>query len=242
MIKFKNISLYVHREIDYILRKFKEFCRIYIDDIVIFSRTLNKHIEHFYKIFNLFNRFYINLSSTKSFFEHFTIQLLNFKVNVFDLFTIKEKLKAIINLKFLKTLQDLKIYFEFTNWLREYILYYMQKSKSLQTKKTTMLRLSSNHKKRFRKIFSQTKFIEDFTSSKLNSYKQIQETFFRSFFLIHFDYIRFLYADINVSKKWDFETMIYHDKTDDVYLSDDFSKKSSIQSIFIKSSINKFEK
>lgn len=74
MMKFKNISSYVQRQIDNIFRKFKDFCRIYIDNIVIVNKTLNKHIEHFHKIIELFNRLHINLLSTTFFVEYFTIQ------------------------------------------------------------------------------------------------------------------------------------------------------------------------
>ena len=114
IMKFKNTSSYVQREIDNIFREFKEFCRVYIDDIIIFSKTLNEHIEHFHKIFELFDRLHISLSSTKSFLEYLTIQFLNLKVDAFDLFTLKEKLKTIASLKFFTTLQNFEIYLRFT--------------------------------------------------------------------------------------------------------------------------------
>lgn len=113
IIIFKNISSYVQREIDNILREFKEFCRVYIDDIIIFNKILKKHIEHFHKIFELFDRLHISLSTIKFFLEYFTIQFLNLRVNAFELFTLKEKLKAIIDFKFFETFQNLEIYLKF---------------------------------------------------------------------------------------------------------------------------------
>ena len=46
MMSFKNISAYVQREIDNILWIYKNFCRAYINDIVIFSKTLKKRVKH----------------------------------------------------------------------------------------------------------------------------------------------------------------------------------------------------
>jgi len=50
----KNLSSYVQRKIDNILRSYREFARVYINDIVIFSKTLNDHIDYLYLIFKFF--------------------------------------------------------------------------------------------------------------------------------------------------------------------------------------------
>ena len=113
VINFKNISFYVQREINNILRDYKKFCRAYIDDIIIFSKILNEHQKHLNAIFNLFNRLYIKNFFIKSFLEYFSVQLLKLKVNAFELSTSIEKLKAISKLKFLVTLRNLKIYLKF---------------------------------------------------------------------------------------------------------------------------------
>ena len=55
VMSFKNISFYVQREIDNILRKYKDFCRVYIDDIIIFSVTrslIDSLIEYYSRSFN----------------------------------------------------------------------------------------------------------------------------------------------------------------------------------------------
>ena len=46
VMRFKNTSFYVQKEIDIILRSFKNFCRVYINDIVIFNKTFEEHVEH----------------------------------------------------------------------------------------------------------------------------------------------------------------------------------------------------
>ena len=235
IMSFKNTSSYVQRKINNILREFKEFCRVYINDIVIFSKILEKHVNHLQLIFELFISFNINLSSTKSFLEYFTVQLLKFKIDAFELFTSKEKLKTIANFKFSKILQDLKIYLRFTEWLRNYVSFFAQKSEFLQMRKTALLRFSSTNKEQSRKTFFRGKIIDYVIEAKKNAYEQIQQTFARSFFLFHFDNIRALYIDMNASKRWEFEVMIYHDKSNSEYSSEKYLKKIDIQFILFLS-------
>ena len=236
VMSFKNISSYVQREIDNILRNYKKFCRVYIDDIVIFSKILKKHFKHLDTIFNLFDRLHINLSSFKSFLSYSSVQLLKLRIDAFNLSTSIEKLKAIAKLQFSTTLRDLKMYFEFTEWLRKHISYYAQKFEFLQKKKTMLLKLSSSNKERQRKIYFDRTFLMNFNIAKLKAYNQIQKFFAKFTFLVHFDCIRRLYADIDAFKQRDFETMIYHDKSDRKYSSKtDDPRVSDIQSILFLS-------
>ena len=43
---YKNSPAYVQRQIDRILRCFRSFTRAYVDDVVIFSRSLEEHLNH----------------------------------------------------------------------------------------------------------------------------------------------------------------------------------------------------
>ena len=51
VMKFKNFLVYVQRKIDTILRVYRVFVRIYVDDIIIFSKTLKKHLIHLREVF-----------------------------------------------------------------------------------------------------------------------------------------------------------------------------------------------
>ena len=191
----------------------------------------------------MFTNLNINLSFTKFFLDYFTVQLLKFKVNVFELFTFKEKLKAISNLKFSETFQNLKTYLKFTEWLRNYIFFFAQKSKSLQLRKNALIRFSFSNKEQFRKNFSRSQIINNVIQAEQNVYDQIQKVFARNSFFFHFDHARSLYLDINVFKKWKFDVMIYHDKNDMKYSSDEYSKKVNIQLIlFFSRLLTDFEK
>ena len=47
IMSYRNSFSYVQRQIDRVLRSYKQFVKIYINDIVIFSKLLQKHFDHF---------------------------------------------------------------------------------------------------------------------------------------------------------------------------------------------------
>ena len=73
-------------------------------------------------------------------------------------------------------------------------------------------------------MISQT-VIEKSTLSELDSFHQLQGLFSRLIILIHYDSKHQLYADINASKKFDFEAHIYHMKESHSSISDQKSMK-----------------
>jgi hypothetical protein len=74
----------------------------------------------------------IKLNSCKAFLNFSSIALLDQHVNDFELHVVKNKIAAILNWKFLSTLKTVKIYLEFIEWLRDYVVWYTQETKSLQ--------------------------------------------------------------------------------------------------------------
>ena len=113
-MRFKNSSSYVQRRIDAILRDFRDFARVYVNDIVVFFNILEKHITHLHSMFQRLNFYDISLFFKKFFLDYSTIALLDQKVDVFDLIIAIDKLKIIIKLNFSYTLKNLKIYLSFT--------------------------------------------------------------------------------------------------------------------------------
>ena len=51
VMKFKNFSIYIQQKIDAILRVYRVFIKIYVDDIVIFNKTLKKHLIYLREMF-----------------------------------------------------------------------------------------------------------------------------------------------------------------------------------------------
>ena len=139
VMNYRNSSFYVQRQIDRVLRFF-EFAKIYIDDIVIFSKSLKKHFSLLQQIFSVFknNNIFVNLK--KIYIDYFSVNLLEQHVNSLDLVIDEQKLKIISQLIFFATLEQLESYLELTNWFRDYIEKYATKAKSLQNKKIALLK------------------------------------------------------------------------------------------------------
>ena len=121
LIGYYNSPTYVQRQTDRLLRPFKDFAKDYVDDIVIYSRTLEQHISHLRQVFSLFKRTGVALKPSKSFIAYPNIQLLGQHVDSFGLSTPTERLAVLSRLRFPRTLTALEIYLEMTDYLRNYI-------------------------------------------------------------------------------------------------------------------------
>ena len=115
IMSFRNNLAYVQRQIDVVLRQYRVFARVYVDDIVVFNKTLKKHLKYLTKIFELFRQLNIVLKFFKTFLNYFIVVLLEQKIDNFDFITTKKKLKIIFKLQFLITLKQLKIYLSLTS-------------------------------------------------------------------------------------------------------------------------------
>ena len=115
---YRNSPPYVQQIIDHILCPFRLFCRAYVDDIVIFLNLLEEHVEHLCQVFKALEHMNIHLSPKKSFLGYPLVQLLGQKVNALGLATAEEKLAAIANLSFPRTLAQLEKYLGLTGYLR----------------------------------------------------------------------------------------------------------------------------
>jgi len=111
---YRNSPAYVQRMIDRILRPYRKFCRAYVDDIVIFSTSLSEHVEHLTLIFRALAEMNIHISAKKSFLGYPSAQLLGQYVDALGLATAEDKLAAIRNLEFPRTLQALERYLGMT--------------------------------------------------------------------------------------------------------------------------------
>ena len=139
VMKYRNSSTYVQRQIDSMFKFFKKFVRAYVNDVVMFLNFLKKHLRHLIQIFKLFEKMNVIIKINKTFLRYSTIALLDQKINSLNMTIINEKLVAIQNLRFLISLKHLKMYFDKTRYFRQYVSYYVQKAKFLQNRKTRLL-------------------------------------------------------------------------------------------------------
>ena len=209
-MKFKNSSFYVQWQIDQLLRFYRQFFRIFMNDIMIFSRTLKKHLFYLQQIFELFHIKRINLTSTKFFLNYFSITLFDQRMNNFDLFISTKKIVTIILFRFSKTLKNLKYFLNFIEWLRHCVKRYAQLIQSLTKRKIALIKLITFNNDNNRKRQSIQLKLTNLISKKMKIFRRLQQVFVEFTFLTHFDSNRRLFIDLNVFKKWDFAIMIYH--------------------------------
>ena len=138
LIGYKGSPPYVQRQTDKLLRPLRQFTRAFVDDIIVFSRTLEEHVQHLRQLFQLLRKKRASLAPTKSFLGFPSINLLGQRVDSLDMSTSEEKIKAITSLKFPSSLRDLEIFLGLTGWLRNSIPRYAQRAQPLQERKTLL--------------------------------------------------------------------------------------------------------
>lgn len=208
---YRNSTAYVQRQIDGLLRKYKHFARAYVDDVVVFSQSLEEHLRHLNQIFALFAEMNIVLKPAKTFLGYPSVSLLGQKVDSLGMTTTQEKLEAILSLRFPQTFKHLEAYLGKTGYLRQYVSYYAQKADSLQQRKTRLLK-DAPVKGQARKKYSARTLLTEPSSEELDSFNQLQSAFSRASFLVHFDSKRGLFIDVDASKERGFGVTVYHIK------------------------------
>ncbi|KAI0996230.1 hypothetical protein K3495_g11949, partial [Podosphaera aphanis] len=212
---FRNSPAYVQRIIDTILRNERDFARSYIDDIVIFSKTFDDHMNHLKAVFQKLKAHRIHLSPKKCFLSYPSVALLGQKVDALGLSSATDKLEAIRNLRFPRTLKQLEYYLGLTSWLRQYIHNYAQISAPLQSRKVRLnaelKAMNTTGTNRKRKVAKTA--ILDVTPDELNSFQGLQKAFQNPAMLVHFNPEQRLYADLDASGKG-MGAMVYHSTKD----------------------------
>ena len=234
VMKYKNSSTYVQRQIDRLLRSYRNYVKTYVNDIVIHFKTLSEHLRHFRDVFDMFKISNIFIKSKKTFIDYLTIHFLKQKIDFFDLTTAEKKLKIIFRLFFSVSLQLFEIYLEFIDWLRDYVSWYVDLSLSLQKLKTKLFREKSVADN-VKKIFSRNIKIKNFTIQKIAFFESLQFLLTKFFYFVHVDFKRKLFVDFDFNKKFDFVDMIYHVKEFVNWDDKRYSSRKVIKSIFFLS-------
>lgn len=100
------------------------FCLVYIDDIVVYSRTYEDHIKHLDQVLEAIERAGITLSPNKCHLFYDSILLLGHKVSRLGLSTHEEKVKAILELEHPRKLSLLQTFLGMVVYFSAFIPYY----------------------------------------------------------------------------------------------------------------------
>ena len=76
----KNAPLYFQRRMDHILRDLP-FCRCYIDDIIVWSNSMEEHIQHLEEIFKLLREAGLKVHPGKCVFGADSIDFLGHRIS-----------------------------------------------------------------------------------------------------------------------------------------------------------------
>jgi len=100
------------------------FCLIYIDDIVVFSKSYEEHISHQDRVLEAIEKSGITLSPSKCHLFYGSILLLGHKVSRLGLSTHAEKVKAILELERPRKLSQLQTFLGMVVYFSAFIPYY----------------------------------------------------------------------------------------------------------------------
>ena len=100
------------------------FCLVYIDDIVIYSKSYEEHLIHLDKVLEAIENAGITLSPKKCHLFYGSILLLGHKVSRLGLSTHAEKVKAVMELERPRKLSQLQTFLGMVVYFSAFILYY----------------------------------------------------------------------------------------------------------------------
>ena len=101
------------------------FALVYIDDIVIFSKSFEDHLIHIELVLRAIKEARITLLPGKCHFGYQSLMLLGQKVSHLGLSMHKEKVDAILQLDNPKNVHDLQVFLGMMVYFSCYILFYM---------------------------------------------------------------------------------------------------------------------
>lgn len=148
------------------LRPHRSFCRAFIDDIAIFSKSAEDHLRHLKTLFKLFVTKSISVSTEKSWIGYPSAQVLGFRVENLGLTTTAERIAAFAKLDFPRRFAALEQYIGATGYIRHLIPYYAQLVETLQRRKVSLLTAGRddgrvvNGNRNKRKAYTRTTFYE----------------------------------------------------------------------------------
>ncbi|AEO56283.1 hypothetical protein MYCTH_2056182, partial [Thermothelomyces thermophilus ATCC 42464] len=90
--------------------KYYHFIRVYINDIMIFSKIEEEYLKHLYTVYKILDKAYIYISIAKSFIGYLAVRLLRYIVNSKGIAKTDDRIATFKKLKFPDTLDSLEHY------------------------------------------------------------------------------------------------------------------------------------
>ena len=123
------------------------WCIIYLDDVILFSKTPKEHIERLEAVFQKISEAGLKLKPSKCEFFRSRIHYLGHIVSKNGIETDPKKIEAIKNWPVPRTVHDIRSFLGFTNYYRKFVYKYAHKARPLNK-----LISGENAKKKNRKV------------------------------------------------------------------------------------------
>lgn len=117
-----NAPACFQRFIQWVLQEYLDvFCFVYLDHILIFSKTEVEHLDHIEKIFSALSENQLTASAEKCCFFQTSVVFLGFAISTTGISMDPEKLSTIADWPYPRNLSDLQHFLGFSNFYRRFI-------------------------------------------------------------------------------------------------------------------------
>ena len=121
-------------------------CIVYIDDIIVYSKTFQEHIERLEAVFSRLEQYGLKLKKSKCSFFQAQVKFLGHIISAAGIQTDPDKIEAIKTWPVPTNLAELRTFLGFTGYYRKFVPEYARKAKPLNDLLTTLLKNASPSK------------------------------------------------------------------------------------------------
>ncbi len=114
-------TFYQHYMNDVLFEYLHQFCQIYLDDIIIYSKTLKKHKQHVRLILNRLQEADLQIDINKCEFHVQKTIFLELLISIEELKMNSRKMQAVVDWSTLNNLTQIQFFIDFCNFYRRFI-------------------------------------------------------------------------------------------------------------------------
>jgi len=114
----KNAPAYFNFWLQSVLGDYHDFCKLYVDDIIIFSKSIEEHRDHLHKVFSKLEEEEIYLSDSKAQLVMKEVEYAGHRISKDGIRPIHSKVDAILNLPYPTTVKEVRQFLGAVNWYR----------------------------------------------------------------------------------------------------------------------------
>jgi len=116
-----NAPATFQRFMDIVLRELKEFCLVYIDDIIIFSRTYDEHMQHLQRVFDKLIGANVVVKPSKCHFLRSSVRFLGHIVSENSIRPDPEKVSAVHAFPVPRSVRELQSFMGLVGYYRRFV-------------------------------------------------------------------------------------------------------------------------